>query len=46
MIKLIEDGTMSSKIAKKVFPQLAAKGGNAKQIMEDNEFKFLMKQHF
>ena len=36
MIKLIEDGTMSSKIAKKVFPELAAKGGNAKQIMEDN----------
>ncbi|ORO16886.1 aspartyl/glutamyl-tRNA amidotransferase subunit B, partial [Staphylococcus aureus] len=31
MIKLIEDGTMSSKIAKKVFPELAAKGGNAKQ---------------
>ncbi|HDC8049856.1 TPA: Asp-tRNA(Asn)/Glu-tRNA(Gln) amidotransferase subunit GatB [Staphylococcus aureus] len=36
MIKLIEDGKMSSKIAKKVFPELAAKGGNAKQIMEDN----------
>ena len=27
---------MSSKIAKKVFPELTAKGGNAKQIMEDN----------
>ena len=35
MIKLIEDGTMSSKIAKKVFPELAANGGDAKQIMED-----------
>ena len=35
MIKLIEDGTMSSKIAKKVFPELAANGGDAKQIMAD-----------
>ena len=35
MIKLIEDGTMSSKIAKKVFPELAENGGDAKQIMED-----------
>ena len=34
MIKLIEDGTMSSKIAK-VFPELAENGGDAKQIMED-----------
>ena len=33
MIKLIEDGTMSSK--KKVFPELAENGGDAKQIMED-----------
>ena len=32
---MIEDGTMSSKIAKKVFPELAANGGDAKQIMED-----------
>ena len=30
MIKLIEDGTMSSKIAKKVFPELAENGGDAK----------------
>ena len=35
MIKLIEDGTMSSKIAKKFFPELAENGGDAKQIMED-----------
>lgn len=35
MIKLIEDGTMSSKIAKKVFPELAQNGGDAKQIMKD-----------
>lgn len=35
MIKLIEDGTMSSKIAKKVFPELAKNGGDAKQIMKD-----------
>ncbi|MGV2994718.1 Asp-tRNA(Asn)/Glu-tRNA(Gln) amidotransferase subunit GatB, partial [Streptococcus porcinus] len=27
--------TMSSKIAKKVFPELAENGGDAKQIMED-----------
>lgn len=32
---MIEDGTMSSKIAKKVFPELAENGGDAKQIMED-----------
>ncbi|MER2035618.1 MAG: Asp-tRNA(Asn)/Glu-tRNA(Gln) amidotransferase GatCAB subunit B, partial [Mammaliicoccus vitulinus] len=36
MIKLIEDGTMSSKIAKKVFPELAKNGGDAHQIMKDN----------
>ena len=35
MIKLIQDGTMSSKIAKKVFPELAKNGGDAKQIMKD-----------
>ena len=34
MIKLIEDGTMSSKIAKK-FSQNYENGGDAKQIMED-----------
>ncbi|PWG67943.1 Asp-tRNA(Asn)/Glu-tRNA(Gln) amidotransferase GatCAB subunit B, partial [Enterobacter mori] len=35
MIKLIEDVTMISKIAKIVFPELAENGGDAKQIMED-----------
>lgn len=36
MIKFIEDGIMSSKIVKKVFLELVVKGGNVKQIMEDN----------
>ncbi|RSK25780.1 Asp-tRNA(Asn)/Glu-tRNA(Gln) amidotransferase subunit GatB [Bacillus sp. HMF5848] len=34
MIKLIEDGTISSKIAKKVFKELVEKGGDAKEIVE------------
>lgn len=35
MIKLIEDGTISSKIAKKVFRELIEKGGDAKKIVEE-----------
>lgn len=34
MIQLIADGTISSKIAKKVFRLLATKGGNAKEVVE------------
>ncbi|MFD2211881.1 Asp-tRNA(Asn)/Glu-tRNA(Gln) amidotransferase subunit GatB [Virgibacillus halophilus] len=35
MIKLIEDGTISSKIAKKVFAELVDKGGDPEQIVKD-----------
>lgn len=35
MIRLIEDGTISSKIAKKVFAELVEKGGNPEQIVKD-----------
>lgn len=35
MIGLIEDGTISSKQAKKVFKALADKGGSAKEVVED-----------
>jgi aspartyl-tRNA(Asn)/glutamyl-tRNA(Gln) amidotransferase subunit B len=35
MIKLISDGTISSKIAKKVFKELVEKGGNAEKIVKD-----------
>ena len=35
MIKLIEDGTISSKIAKKVFQELVEKGGDAEKIVKD-----------
>ena len=34
MIKLIQDGTISSKIAKKVFKELIEKGGNAEEIVK------------
>ncbi len=34
MIRLIDDGTISSKIAKKVFRLLAKEGGNAKEVVE------------
>lgn len=34
MIRLIADGTISSKIAKKVFRLLAKEGGNAKEVVE------------
>ncbi len=34
MIQLIADGTISSKIAKKVFRLLATKGGDAKEVVE------------
>ncbi|WP_320164188.1 Asp-tRNA(Asn)/Glu-tRNA(Gln) amidotransferase subunit GatB [uncultured Trichococcus sp.] len=34
MITLIEDGTISTKIAKKVFRLLATKGGDAKSVVE------------
>jgi len=35
MIKLIEDGTISSKIAKKVFAELVENGGDPQQIVKD-----------
>ncbi|MCJ7840983.1 Asp-tRNA(Asn)/Glu-tRNA(Gln) amidotransferase subunit GatB [Lederbergia sp. NSJ-179] len=35
MIKLIEDGTISSKIAKKVFRELIEKGGDAEKIVKE-----------
>ncbi|SFF85429.1 aspartyl/glutamyl-tRNA(Asn/Gln) amidotransferase subunit B [Halobacillus alkaliphilus] len=35
MIKLIEDGTISSKIAKKVFSELVEKGGDPEKIVKD-----------
>lgn len=35
MINIIEDGTISSKQAKKVFTVLIEKGGNAKQVAKD-----------
>ncbi len=35
MIKLISDGTISSKIAKKVFKELVEKGGSAEKIVKD-----------
>ncbi|WP_312476373.1 Asp-tRNA(Asn)/Glu-tRNA(Gln) amidotransferase subunit GatB [Neobacillus sp.] len=35
MIKLIENGTISSKIAKSVFKELIEHGGNAEQIVKD-----------
>jgi aspartyl-tRNA(Asn)/glutamyl-tRNA(Gln) amidotransferase subunit B len=35
MIKLIEKGTISSKIAKKVFKELIENGGDAEQIVKD-----------
>ncbi|MBF2424311.1 Asp-tRNA(Asn)/Glu-tRNA(Gln) amidotransferase subunit GatB [Listeria welshimeri] len=35
MIKLIEVGTISSKIAKKVFRELAQNGGDAEQVVKD-----------
>ncbi|SNZ15901.1 aspartyl/glutamyl-tRNA(Asn/Gln) amidotransferase subunit B [Terribacillus aidingensis] len=35
MIKLIEDGTISSKMAKKVFAELVENGGDPEQIVKD-----------
>ncbi|HLR08929.1 MAG TPA: Asp-tRNA(Asn)/Glu-tRNA(Gln) amidotransferase subunit GatB [Bacillota bacterium] len=35
MIKLIDDGTISSKIAKKVFAELVEKGGDPEKIVKD-----------
>jgi aspartyl-tRNA(Asn)/glutamyl-tRNA(Gln) amidotransferase subunit B len=35
MIKLIEDGTISSKIAKTVFKELIEKGGSAEQVVKE-----------
>ncbi|HEY2422215.1 MAG TPA: Asp-tRNA(Asn)/Glu-tRNA(Gln) amidotransferase GatCAB subunit B, partial [Neobacillus sp.] len=35
MIKLIENGTISTKIAKVVFKELIENGGNAEQIVKD-----------
>src|SRR5699024_3275911 len=35
MIKLIADGTISSKIAKKVFAELVEKGGDPEKIVKD-----------
>ncbi|WP_088005754.1 Asp-tRNA(Asn)/Glu-tRNA(Gln) amidotransferase subunit GatB [Indiicoccus explosivorum] len=38
MIRLIEDGTISSKIAKKVFRELIEKGGSAEAIVKEKGF--------
>lgn len=38
MIRLIEDGTISSKIAKKVFRELILNGGDAKKVVEAKGF--------
>ena len=35
MIKLISDGTISSKIAKKVFTELVKNGGDAAKIVKE-----------
>ncbi|OIK08932.1 Asp-tRNA(Asn)/Glu-tRNA(Gln) amidotransferase subunit GatB [Bacillus sp. MUM 13] len=35
LIKLIENGTISTKIAKQVFKELAEKGGNAEEIVKE-----------
>jgi aspartyl-tRNA(Asn)/glutamyl-tRNA(Gln) amidotransferase subunit B len=35
MIKLIQDGTLSSKLAKKVFQELVEKGGDPEKIVKD-----------
>ena len=35
MIKLIEKGTISSKIAKKVFNELIEKGGDPEEIVKE-----------
>src|SRR5699024_964278 len=35
MIQLIEDGTISSKIAKKVFAELVEKGGDPEKIVKE-----------
>ena len=36
MIRLIADGTISSKIAKKVFRELITNGGHAQEVVEKN----------
>ena len=36
MIRLIADGTISSKIAKKVFRELITNGGEAQEVVEKN----------
>ena len=38
MIAIIEDGTISSKIAKKVFVHLAKNGGDAREYVEKSWF--------
>ncbi len=38
MITLINDGTISSKIAKKVFKELIENGGDAKEVVEAKRF--------
>ena len=35
MVKLISDGTISSKIAKKVFNELVKNGGDAEKIVKE-----------
>ncbi len=41
MIQLIDEGTISSKIAKKLFTELIEKGGEASEIVEENNWKQL-----
>lgn len=41
MIQLIDDGTISSKIGKKLFTELVENGGNPTEIVEENNWKQL-----
>lgn len=41
MVALVEDGTISSKIAKKLFTELMAEGGSAEEVVEKNGWKQL-----
>ena len=47
MITLINDGTISSKIAKKVFKELIENGGDAKEVVEAKVwFNYLIQRNY
>ena len=47
MITLINDGTISSKIAKKVFKELIENGGDAKEVVEAKAlFNYLIQRNY